>query len=105
MSVATPSAAPTATTPKPRPPAAPAGCLRRNGFRIAVLVPSLVLVAVFVYGFIGYSVRVSTSRWQGLVPNLRTRQPPYQTYVDMFHTARFQADLRNVAIFTVLFLT
>lgn len=104
MPVAAPDASPQTATPRPQRSASPAGFLRRNGFRIAVLAPSLVLVAVFVYGFIGYSVRVSTSKWQGLVPNLRMRQPPYQTYVDMFQTARFQADLRNVAVFTVLFL-
>jgi len=86
-------------------PSAPAKTVPRAGFRIAVLAPSVLLLAIFVYGFIGYSIRVSVSKWQGLVPNLQVRQPPYQTYVDMFGNARFQADMRNVAIFTILFLT
>ncbi len=36
---------------------------------IAILLPSVVAVAIFVYGFIGWSVRVSLSKWQGLLPN------------------------------------
>ncbi len=34
---------------------------------IALLMPSLVAVAIFVYGFIGWSIRVSLSKWQGLL--------------------------------------
>jgi glucose/mannose transport system permease protein len=77
---------------------------RRNGFRLIVLVPVLTLVAVFVYGFIGYSVRVSLSQWQGLVPNLAVKEPLGKTYSDLMQTARFQADLRNIFVFTLLFL-
>ncbi|WP_078492422.1 carbohydrate ABC transporter permease [Streptomyces yerevanensis] len=92
------------TAKEPRRPARPS-FVRRHAFPIAVLTPSLILIGIFVYGFIGYSVRVSLSQWQGLQPNLSTRQPFGQTYDDLFHTARFQADLRNVTVFTVLFLT
>jgi glucose/mannose transport system permease protein len=77
---------------------------RHNGFRLAVLVPSMILIAVFVYGFIAYSIRVSMSQWRGLVPNLQVREPLYQTYVELFQNPRWQADLRNVFVFTVLFL-
>ncbi|MEU3794626.1 sugar ABC transporter permease [Streptomyces fructofermentans] len=79
--------------------------IRRHSFSLTVLAPSVILLGIFVYGFIGYSVRVSLSQWQGLQPNLSTRQPFGQTYDDLFHTPRFQADLRNVTVFTALLLT
>lgn len=100
------SAAPgAAVTPKRTRSILTAEYWRHNGFRLAVLTPSLIVVGIFVYGFIAYSAKVSTSKWQGFVPNLETRDPIYQTYTDMFKTARFQADLRNVAVFTIMFLT
>lgn len=77
---------------------------RRNGFRLTVLLPVLVALGVFVYGFIGYSVRVSVSNWQGLRRDLTVRQPLGQTYSDLLRTPRFQADLRNIFVFTALFL-
>lgn len=80
------------------------GWIRRHGFQAVVLVPSLSLVGVFVYGFIGYSIRVSLSKWQGLTPDLSVKQPVGSTYSQMFQTPRFQADLRNILVFTVLFL-
>src|SRR5512135_3339314 len=36
---------------------------------IALLLPSIIAVAIFVYGFIGWSVRVSFSKWTGLTPD------------------------------------
>lgn len=102
----------TTTTARPTPGSvvapstrsAPARFFSRHGFRLAVLVPALGMIGVFVYGFIGYSVRVSLSQWQGLTPNLAVKKPLGSTYAQMFQTARFQADLRNIVIFTVLFL-
>ena len=80
------------------------GWLHRHGFQAAVLVPSLTLVGIFVYGFIAYSIRVSLSQWQGLSPDLALKKPVGSTYKAMFQTSRFQADLRNILVFTVLFL-
>ncbi|WP_328665501.1 sugar ABC transporter permease [Streptomyces sp. NBC_00322] len=106
MPVLTRPAAPAPHTTKP-PVKAPtrSSWWRHHRFSIAVLTPSLILIGIFVYGFIGYTVRVSVSKWQGLQPDLSPRDPLYQTYDDMFHTPRFQADLRNVTVFTLLFLT
>src|SRR5512135_1320441 len=36
---------------------------------IAILTPSIIAVAIFVYGFIAWSVRVSLSQWKGLLPD------------------------------------
>lgn len=80
------------------------GFWARNGFRLVVLVPTIVLVGIFVYGFIAYTARVSVSQWQGLRVNLEPNDPLLETYSDMLQSPRFQADLRNITVFTVLFL-
>ena len=70
---------------------------------IMLLLPSIAAVAIFVYGFIGWSIRISLSRWQGL-------QPDYtwvglQQYVLLFtDNPRFLIDIRNTGMFTVLFI-
>lgn len=67
--------------------------------------PSIVLTFVFIYGFIGFSGLISLSQWKRPTrKNLSLRHPLGQTYVDMFQEQRFQADIRNVMVFTVLFL-
>jgi glucose/mannose transport system permease protein len=93
-------------TPVPRrPKASLRRVLSRNRFSLITLTPTMLLVLVFVYGFIAYTVRVSLSKWRGLVQNLELKRPVGSTYNDLARTPRFQADLRNVFIFTGLFLT
>jgi glucose/mannose transport system permease protein len=70
---------------------------------VALLLPSMVAVAIFVYGFIGWSVRVSLSRWKGLNPDLTW--VGLKQYADLFHNdPRFIIDVRNTGMFTVLFI-
>ena len=69
---------------------------------IMLLLPSIIAVAVFVYGFIGWSIRVSLSRWKGLLPDFTF--VGLQQYVNLFHDRRFTIDIRNTAVFTVGFL-
>lgn len=70
---------------------------------IALLFPSIVAVAIFVYGFIAWSVRVSLSRWKGLTPDYTW--VGLQQYTDLlFHDPRFLIDIRNTAVFTVGFI-
>jgi glucose/mannose transport system permease protein len=76
-------------------------------FRAAAwfMAPSIVLTFVFVYGFIGFSGFISLSQWKRPTrQDLTLRSPFGQTYVEMFKEQRFQADMRNVVVFTVLFL-
>ena len=70
-----------------------------------LIAPSVVLVLIFVYGFIGFTFVVSISRWSSFGENLTPRSPWYATYRDLFGNTRFQDDLRNVFVFTLLFLT
>ncbi len=69
---------------------------------IALLLPSIVAVAIFVYGFIGWSVRVSLSKWKGLLPDYTWVGLLQYTY--LFHDTRFMIDVRNTGLFTVLFI-
>ena len=69
---------------------------------IAMLTPSIVAVAIFVYGFIAWSVRVSLSKWKGLLPDYTWAGLSQFTY--LFHDARFMIDVRNTGLFTVLFI-
>lgn len=70
---------------------------------IAMLTPSIIAVAIFVYGFIGWSVRVSLSQWKGLLPDYTWAGLSQYTY--LFQDARFLIDVRNTAVFTVGFIT
>lgn len=69
---------------------------------IAFIIPSVLAVAVFVYGFIGWSALVSMSQWD-------TVRPDY-TFVGLdnfralFDNFRFQIDIRNTVVFTVCFV-
>ena len=69
------------------------------------MAPSIVLTFVFVYGFIAFSGLISFSNWKRPTrQDLSIREPFGATYVEMFGEQRFQADMRNVVIFTLLFL-
>ena len=69
-----------------------------------VLTPTVIAILIFVYGFILTTLVVSLSNWGTLKMDLSLREPLLQNYADMFEMGRFQADLRNTLVFTVLFL-
>jgi len=69
---------------------------------ISLLTPSIVAVAIFVYGFIAWSVRVSLSKWKGLLPDFTWAGLSQYTY--LFHDARFMIDVRNTVVFTIGFI-
>jgi glucose/mannose transport system permease protein len=70
---------------------------------VAMLLPSIVAVGIFVYGFIGWSLRVSLSQWKGLTPDFTwVGLKQYQDLI--LHDPRFLIDLRNTAVFTVGFI-
>jgi glucose/mannose transport system permease protein len=69
---------------------------------IAFILPSVLAIAIFIYGFIGWSARVSLSAWQGLLPDFTWVGS--ENYAELFSDRRFMIDIRNTAIFTSLFL-
>ena len=67
-----------------------------------LIAPSVILIAIFVYIFIGYTAFVSTTKWYGINPDYTS--VGLQQYADLFGLPRFQADIRNTIQFTTLFL-
>jgi glucose/mannose transport system permease protein len=65
--------------------------------------PSIAAVGIFVYGFIGWTTRVSFSAWRGMIPDYTFVK--FKNYVDLFvDNLRFQIDIRNTLMFTSIFV-
>lgn len=80
---------------------------RRGGDKKAalLLLPSFLIVSVFVYVFITYTIGVSLAEnWMPAKPSMARGEDPFATYKNLFLNPRFQSDLRNSFIFTLLFL-
>jgi glucose/mannose transport system permease protein len=64
--------------------------------------PSLILLGIFVYGFLGWNLRVSLSDWRGLRPTYE--YSGFHNYGHLVDDTRFTDDVENLVIFTVTFL-
>jgi glucose/mannose transport system permease protein len=73
-----------------------------NIISIVLVAPSILAVGIFIYGFIAWTLRVSLSAWKGLLPDFTW--VGLTNYVELFSDPRFLIDLRNTAIFTVVFV-
>ncbi|MFB4162505.1 carbohydrate ABC transporter permease [Alteribacillus sp. JSM 102045] len=69
---------------------------------VAFLTPSVVLLGIFIYGFIGWTGYVSLSNWNTLTPDFSFAG--LSNYLYLFSDFRFQADLRNTLFFTIFFI-
>ncbi len=78
--------------------------LRESNLSKLLLSPSLLAILVFVYGFIAMSVWVSLSNWGSARMDLSLADEPMAIYRRLFTMSRWQTDLRNAFVFTVLFL-
>jgi glucose/mannose transport system permease protein len=77
--------------------------LRAWGPGLLLISPSLIALAVFVYGFLGWNVRVSMSSWRGLLP--ANDFVGLDNYVALASDLRFtHFDVPNIAIFTLVFV-
>ncbi|NWG20713.1 MAG: sugar ABC transporter permease [Chloroflexi bacterium] len=79
--------------------------LRKNRDRliaIGLISPSVIAIAVFVYGFIGFTAFSSLTRWDSLTPDFTL--VGLRNYTRLFTIDRFLSDLRNTVTFTALFL-
>ncbi len=79
--------------------------MRTGAPRWLLLVPTLIVLAIFVYGFIGFTAVVSVSQWSGLSQDLSPTENLGENYASLFASTRFQSSMRNMVVFTVLFLT
>ncbi len=69
---------------------------------LAVIAPSVVAVALFVYGLIGWTGFVSLTKWDTLRPDYTL--VGLDNYGAIFANPRFQIDIRNTVVFTVSFV-
>jgi glucose/mannose transport system permease protein len=70
---------------------------------VILIVPSVVLTAVFVYGLIGWNVKVSLSDWNQAVPT--SGFVGLDNYEGLFDDERWSGAVRNAVIFTAVFAT
>lgn len=75
---------------------------RSWGPGLLMVLPSLLALGVFVYYFLGWNIRVSFTSWRG-------QRPIYdfvggKNYAELFDNERFQIDVRNLVIFTFVFI-
>lgn len=75
---------------------------RETAKAIVLLTPSIILLLVFIYGFIAWTFRVSFSQWRGIIPDYTF--VGFKNYVRVFQSVRFQTDLWNTLYFTVFLL-
>lgn len=73
---------------------------RAWGSGLLLVSPSLLALAVFIYGFIGWNVRVSFSSWRGLTPKYDF--VGLHNYLALWSDERWLLDIRNIVVFTVV---
>jgi glucose/mannose transport system permease protein len=81
--------------------------IRRWGPGLLLVAPSLIALGIFVYGFLGWTARVSFSSSQGR--QLRTDNVGLANYQELFDQSslagpRFSIDIKNILIFTFVFV-
>ena len=67
-----------------------------------VILPSVVLVFIFVYLFIGWTAFVSLVSWNSLKPDFTF--VGLKNYAQLFDSFRFQSALRNMIFFSIFFI-
>ncbi len=81
---------------------------RERWIAFLMVLPSILLIALFVYGFIGWTTAVSLSKWDGVEPDYTW--VGLENFKQLFSKAggvsarRFSIDLWNTLFFTILFL-
>jgi glucose/mannose transport system permease protein len=78
------------------------GSLRNRWIAVAMLSPSIIAIAIFVYGFIAWSLRVSFSEWQGLLPDYSWAG--LDNFAALASDRRFHIGMRNTLVFTTFFV-
>jgi glucose/mannose transport system permease protein len=69
---------------------------------IIILIPMLSVLFLFVYGFIAWSLRISFTDWNSILPDMTW--VGLDNYRMLFSSQRFQTDIRNTLYFTVFFM-
>lgn len=69
---------------------------------IIVVLPSVLLIAVFVYIFIGWTGVVSVVNWNSLKPDFTF--VGFDNFIQLLQSFRFQSSLRNMLFFSLFFI-
>ncbi|MDQ0253423.1 glucose/mannose transport system permease protein [Evansella vedderi] len=69
---------------------------------VLFILPSIVAIGIFVYGFISWTGYVSFSNWNTLTPDLSFAG--LKNYLFLFNDYRFQSGMRNTLFFTLFFI-
>ncbi|OUC06144.1 hypothetical protein RY27_22835 [Litorilinea aerophila] len=70
---------------------------------VLVLTPSIIAVALFIYGFIGWTFYMSTVKWNSQVPDFTF--VGLANWERLFSDRRFHIDLRNLVYYAAGFMT
>ncbi|HOA36561.1 MAG TPA: sugar ABC transporter permease [Bacillota bacterium] len=76
--------------------------LKENLFLFLLLLPAMVLVGVFIYYFIGWTVRVSMTDWQGLRPSYNF--VGLRNFLRLFSDYRFVVGAKNNLFVLAVFI-
>jgi glucose/mannose transport system permease protein len=75
--------------------------IRRWGPGLILVSPSIILITIFVYGLIGWNIKVSLSNWRQAQPTSDYVGPA--AYRELNHDEVWRLDLKHLLIFTVVF--
>lgn len=70
---------------------------------VLVLLPSIIAVAVFIYGFIGWTFYISMSDWKSSIPDFTF--VGLKNWTRLINDRRFQMDLRNHFYYAIGFIS
>lgn len=66
------------------------------------ILPSIILIAIFVYFFIFWTGFISFTDWNDIFPSFNI--VGLRNYIELFQNFRFQISMKNTLVFTALFL-
>lgn len=75
---------------------------RKTWPALLLVSPSIILVGIFVYGFLGWNLRVSLTSWQGFAPVYDF--VGIDNYIALMNDPIWWRDVRHVLIFTLVFV-
>src|SRR6266545_8409455 len=76
--------------------------VRRWGPGLLLVSPSILLIAVFVFGLIGWNIKVSLSDWRTAVPS--SKYKGLAAYRDLQSDPAWSVNLHHILLFTVTFI-
>lgn len=70
---------------------------------VLVLLPSIVAVGIFIYGFIAWTFYISVVDWKSSVPDFTF--VGLKNWIRLFNDSRFQTDMRNLVYYAIGFMS